>query len=537
MKVLYYGGTIITMERPEDAPEAVLTDSQSGRIAAVGTLEKVEKLADETTERVDLAGKCLMPAFIDAHSHVTMAGQMSLCADLSDCSSFDEIVETIQAFIKKKGKAGLKAVLGFGYDQNFLAEQDHPHRQVLDQVSTEIPVMIMHVSGHVACANSKALEMAGITRDLPDPDGGVIGRESGSNEPNGYLEEAGMVLIQQLIQTKLEFDYNAMVEQMQEIYIQHGVTTVQEGAATKEGVQMLKKIADNGQLKIDVVAYPMLNDDGKAVMDQEKELAGRYENRLKIGGFKLVLDGSPQARSAWLSKPYLTGEEGYCGYPWMPDEAVKEAVRYSVDQGKQILVHCNGDAASEQFLNAYEDAVEHSGQKEKNSLRPVMIHCQTVRNDQLDRMARLNMIASIFVGHVWYWGDIHMKNLGPERGNHISPAKDALDRGIVITFHQDTPVTRPDMLHSVWCAVNRISRNRQVIGSEQKIPVYEALKAVTIDAAYQYFEENDKGSIRTGKRADLVILDKSPLDVKPEDLREIRVLETIKDGTSIFKAE
>ena len=152
-------------------------------------------------------------------------------------------------------------------------------------------------------------------------------------------------------------------------------------------------------------------------------------------------------------------------------------------------------------------------------------------------MARLKMIASIFVGHVWYWGDIHMKNFGAERGNHISPVKDAIDRGVVVNFHQDTPVTKPDMLHSVWCAVNRVSRGENIIGAEQAVSVYDALKAVTVNAAYQYFEENEKGSIKEGKRADLVILDKSPLDIDKSEIRNIKVMETIKDGKAIYKMD
>jgi predicted amidohydrolase YtcJ len=201
----------------------------------------------------------------------------------------------------------------------------------------------------------------------------------------------------------------------------------------------------------------------------------------------------------------------------------------------QILTHCNGDAASEQFLNAYEKALSESDNPNKETLKPVMIHCQTVRNDQLDRMAAINMIPSIFVGHVYYWGDVHMKNFGPERGNHISPAKDAMDRGLVINFHQDAPITKPNMLHSVWCAVNRISRAGNVIGEDQKIGVYDALKAVTINAAYQYSEEDSKGSIKEGKRADLVVLDKSPLAVDQMEIKDIKVLETIKDGKRIYK--
>ncbi len=206
-----------------------------------------------------------------------------------------------------------------------------------------------------------------------------------------------------------------------------------------------------------------------------------------------------------------------------------------MDENRQLLVHCNGDAASEQFLNAYEKAIAESSNPNKDNLRPVMIHCQTVRNDQLDRMAKLNMIPSIFVGHVYYWGDVHMRNFGPERGHHISPVKDALDRGMVINFHQDTPITKPNMLHSVWAAVNRISRGGNVIGEDQKIGVYDALKAVTINAAYEYFEEDSKGSIKEGKRADLVILSDDPMAVDPTAIKDIQVLETIKDGKTIYK--
>jgi len=286
---------------------------------------------------------------------------------------------------------------------------------------------------------------------------------------------------------------------------------------------------------VDVVFYPLGGEEGSKMMKEKADQVGKYKKHIKIGGYKIFLDGSPQGRTAWMSQPYLGGEEGYCAYPWLTDEEANKHCRTAVDEDRQILVHCNGDAASEQFLNAYEKALEESPNPNKYNLRPVMIHCQTVRNDQLDRMAKIKMIPSIFVGHVYYWGDIHMRNFGPERGNHISPAKDALDRGMVINFHQDTPITKPDMLHSVWAAVNRISRLGNVIGEDQKIGVYDALKAVTINAAYAYFEEDSKGSIKVGKRADLVILDRDPMKVDPMQIRDIQVLQTIKDGKTIYK--
>lgn len=233
-----------------------------------------------------------------------------------------------------------------------------------------------------------------------------------------------------------------------------------------------------------------------------------------------------------MSKPYVGGEANYCGYPWLNDEDIENYLRQAVSQKQQVLAHCNGDAACEQFIVSYDKVIKEDGCSD--NLRPVMIHCQTVRNDQLDRMAKLKMIASVFIGHVWYWGDVHIKNFGLERGNYISPVKEALDRDVKVTFHQDTPVTKPNMLHSIWCAVNRVSRGGNVIGDDQVIDVYDALKAVTISAAYQYFEENNKGTIEEGKRADLVILDKSPLETDKMHLKDIKVLETIKDGKTVY---
>lgn len=535
MDQLYYNGNFVTMSEKQDfgenPVEAVLV--RDGLIAAVGSLDKLRQESKEPLTVIDLEGKCLMPAFIDAHSHMVMNGQMALCADLSECTSFQEIVDTLKQFIGQRQEMNHAPVIGYGYDHNFLKEERHPDRDVLDMVSRDIPILVMHVSAHLACANSAALHMAGITADIPDPEGGLIGRRPDSKEPSGYLEEAALHRIQKAVAGGMKFDPASMIRGMQKIYIENGVTTVQDGASTMQDVVLLEQMAKGQQLLVDVVSYPLLTMDGKEVRKQFAHLSGRYQQHLKIGGYKLILDGSPQGRSAWMSEPYLGGEEGYCGYPWLSDEEAEENIRVAIEEKQQILVHCNGDAASEQFLNLYEKVKKELNCQE--DLRPVMIHCQTVRNDQLDRMARLKMIASIFVGHVWYWGDIHVKNFGSERGNHISPVKDALVRGVKVNFHQDTPVTKPNMLHSVWCAVNRISRGGKIIGEDQKISVYEALKAVTIGSAYEYFEEDSKGSIEVGKRADLVILDRSPLDVEPMEIKDIQVLATIKDGNVIFR--
>ncbi len=533
MKTIYYGGSIVTMEHPTDSPEAVLVEN--GMIKKVGSLKAVSDAAGKRVQKINLEGKCLMPSFIDTHSHIALNGQMALFADLSDCICYEDIIAVMKKYIADNKISSKGVAVGFGYDHNFLTEQGHPTKDVLDKVSTEIPILVLHTSGHLGCVNTKMLELVNVTKDTEDPKGGRYGRIAGTNEPDGYLEESAMMQFQVLMGKLLKPDIRKILNGMQKKYIENGVTTAQEGAAN-DGYMKLLKLADLlGKLKIDVVAYPLLSGGGKEVCKKNPRMIKKYKKHIKIGGYKMILDGSPQGRSAWMSEPYLGGEEGYCGYPWISDEEAFEFAKTAIGDRMQLLTHCNGDAASEQYLNAYEKALASFDYPEKNDLRPVMIHCQTVRNDQLDRMVPLKMIPSIFVGHVYYWGDIHVKNFGLMRGHHISPAKDALDRGLFINFHQDTPITKPDMLHSVWCAVNRISRLGNVIGNDQKLSVYDALKAVTINAAYEYFEEDSKGSIKEGKRADLVILDKSPLSVAPMAIKDIKVLETIKDGKTIYK--
>jgi len=534
MKEIFYNGKIVTMagdtEMDEKYPEAVYV--KDGYIEATGELSELCAAAGDDVKKTDLEGACLLPGFIDGHSHFVMAGQMACYADLSGCNSFNDIKQVMCDYINEQGiKAGGTAI-GFAYDHNFLEEKAQPDKRLLDQISTDIKILILHVSLHLACANSAALEFAGITDGCEDIEGGFIQRIEGTSEPTGYLEEAAMHLVKNVLEKTISLDLKQLVPKMQEIYLKYGITTVQDGLTTAEDFEFLKQISADGSLKVDVVSYPHITAGGCELLHANEEYTEGYINHVKIGGYKIVLDGSPQGRSAWMRKPYLGGNPDYCAYPWQSDEKVYECVKTAVIEGHQILAHCNGDAASEQLLNAYEKALREV--KQVKHLRPVMIHCQTVGNDQLDRMAKIKMIASVFVGHVWYWGDVHVKNFGPERGHHISPSADALKRGLIVNYHQDYPVTVPDMMHSVWCSVNRISRGGNVIGEDQKTTVYDALKAITINGAYSYFEEDSKGTIEAGKRADFCILEESPLEVDKLRLKDIKVLRSIKDGKVVY---
>ena len=245
-----------------------------------------------------------------------------------------------------------------------------------------------------------------------------------------------------------------------------------------------------------------------------KDYMQNYKNNLKIGGIKIFLDGSPQARTAWLRTPY-EGEAEYCGYGTMKNEKLDKILQIAKEKKLQVLAHCNGDKAGEQFIN---------GIKKVDGLeRPVMIHAQTLGIDQLKEVKQNNIIPSFFIGHIYYFGDIHIKNLGIKRTEHISPAGSSLKHDILFTFHQDTPVINPNMFETIWCAVNRITKRGNLLGKDEPIPVLEAIKAVTINSAYQYGEEKLKGSIKEGKQADLIIIDKNPLKIDKHDIKNIMI--------------
>ena len=531
MDKIYYNGDILTMEDTRTEPEAVLISD--GIIAFTGSLKEAVRAAHQP-EMTDLNGKTLMPAFIDGHSHISLVAQFSQFADLSGCESFADIKMRLTAFQKEKKIGDGGAVIGVGYDHNFLDEKKHPDKNVLDEVSDQIPVFVLHASGHMGVGNSVLLKEAGIDASTPDMEGSRFGRIPGSMEPDGYAEETkALNLLLARVYAKIPRDPKAQIEKAQELYLSHGITTIQDGAASGQDVEALFEAAKEGLLKADVVSYVLVGEEPEKLEQEYAGLKKAYWNHMKLGGRKVILDGSPQGKTAWLSKPYA-GEEEYRGYPAMEQEKVQTYIRNAIESGVQILAHCNGDAASQQWIDSFENAMEQCGVSKEDDLRPVMIHCQTVRKDQLLRMKTIGMIPSMFVDHVYYWGDIHLRNLGEERAEAISPAKSAFEQGLCVNFHQDSPVVPPDMLHTVWCAVNRLTREGKILGEEERVNVCEALKAVTINGAYAYFEEDKKGSIAEGKLADLVILDRNPLKTPVSELKDIKVTETLKEGETVY---
>lgn len=529
MKTFYYNGTILTMNDAELYAEAVC--AENGRILAVGALDEVMQNKEEGDEMVDLQGKTMLPGFLDAHSHFVGAANAMTQCDLSSCTSFAEIVEKMKDFAQKRKQKDDAWIIGCNYDQNFLKEKRHPDKTVLDEISKTHPVLLIHASSHMGVTNGKGLEMQQIDEHTQDCPGGKYGRVAGTMIPDGYMEEKAFLAFQSgLPMTSME-ELMHLIGEAQKMYASYGVTTVQDGMVGKPLFQLLKYASANGLLKLDVVGYADIIT-AADLLEEEPAYANKYTDHFKMGGYKIFLDGSPQGRTAWMTEPY-EGESDDCGYPILTDAQLKSYIELALDKKQQLLAHCNGDAAAQQYITQFETVL--AEREEKDLHRAVMVHAQLVRKDQLKRMAAMGIIPSFFVAHTYYWGDIHLANFGAKRGSQISPVKDAIDCGMKYTFHQDTPVIPPDMMRTVSSAVNRVSRNGVLIGENQKISVLEALKAITIYAAYQYFEEQEKGSIACGKYADFVVLEKNPLEVPKEELSELKVCMTIKENEVIYK--
>ncbi len=523
MRTLYYNGNIITMAN-QPMPQAILC--QDGKIIAAGYTDNLKDKADEL---FDLQGMTMLPSFYDGHSHLTTVANTFAIADLSFANSIDEVVDIMKKFAETKGDLPEGDFLvGFGYDNNNFEGKKHPTLMDLDKISRDKPVIISHASGHMGVCNSRALKELGIDENTTDIPGGVIGKFS-DGKPNGYLEETAFTSNAMALKAPSYEEMKSYMEKAQDYYFKYGITTIQDGFTGMKEWALLKKLSDEGALKADVVCYVDI-DKASHILTNNPEYKN-YKNNLRIGGYKLFLDGSPQGRTAWMTKPYENSGD-YCGYPVWSDEQVAYFVEKAVSEKQQLLCHCNGDAAAEQFLYSYKK-VERLLETDE-TFRPVMIHGQLARPDQMRKVRKRKMIASFFIGHTWQWGDVHLENFG-ERAMKICPVNTALENGVITTFHRDSPVLPPDVLNQVWCAVKRVTKNGVQLAESERISIYDALKSVTINGAIQYNEEKIKGTIEVGKEASFVILDKNPLMCTIDELRDAQVLYTILRDEVVYQ--
>jgi len=572
---IYHGGPIVTMTQEGERVESLAV--QNGRIMAVGKLAEVLALKGPNTKLIDLGGKTLMPGFIDPHSHVAMQSAKFATANLDpkpigEAGSIADIQRIMRDWIEQKQIKPARWVIGWGYDDTGIEEQRHPNRDDLDAVSTEHPIVLVHISGHLITGNSRMLREVGINAETKNPKGGVIQRKPGGNEPNGVLEENANLLVLGHLPMPTPEQAMKMIEKGLRFYAEAGITTAQDCATFKGTWQLFSALELEGRLPIDVIAWPRYNAVDDAAFDAIVAKQGAT-GRLRLGGIKLSLDGSIQGYTAFLSEPYyvqpgsaklipdkcdtehaerLFVSEGnkalkeepeppsvsskqLRGYSTMTQQQVEQWVKRCDDHGIQIQAHTNGDGATEMLLKAVEKV--RAGQP-RPDLRTTIIHAQTMRDDQLDVAAKHGLTPSFFPIHVYFWGDRHRDLfLGPERAARINPARSALNRHLKFTLHHDAPIAGISMLKVAWAAVNRITSSGKLLGPEERITPFEALRAITADAAWQNFEEKRKGTLETGKLADMVVLSDDPLSIDPMGIKDIRVMQTIKEGETVYSAK
>jgi len=533
------GGPIVTVNPDRPAAEAVAI--VGGTIVAVGSEADVMQHRGDATVVTDLAGKTLVPGFVDGHSHfcsLVDVQTQALCASppAGPCKTVADVIAALKAVQSRRKLRLGKFVMGFGYDPELLAEKRPPSKQELDAAFPDNPVILVHVSGHGAMLNSKALAAYDVTAATPTPPGGVIGREPGSNEPNGLLFETAFLPIFAKVPGPGDDETLEILKAGQQLYLQEGITTAQEGATMKHQADLLRILANRGDLKLDVVMLPFITEIDAIFGGQPPANEPAYMNRLRIGGVKVVTDGSPQGRTAAFTTPYLTdgpaGQKGWRGELSFPQPVLNEWVKKVYDGGATLFVHCNGDAAIDALLEAHRFA---SGDDPAKPRGTVGVHSQFIRHDQLEKYRAWKITPSFFTIHCFYFGDTHVANRGRQQADFISPMKSARALGLRPANHTDFNVAPLDQLFTIHTAVNRVSRSGKTIGADERITPLQALEAITIDGARIYGEEAEKGSIEVGKVADFAILSANPLTVPPATIQSIRVEETIKDGDTVWK--
>ena len=550
---IYRGGVIVTMV-PDQRVEAVAV--AGGRILTVGTEDQVMAVKGPGTTVVDLKGHTLMPSFIDPHGHFMNAVQVVKWANVQGVpagpiTKIADFVPVLQEHVRTQDLKPGDWIIGYGYDRSNLAEQRELTVDDLDPYFPDNPVMLIHSSNHGAVLNTAGFKKVGYDENTPTPPGGVILRKPGTNLPAGLIMETAFLPIFVHMPQPSEQQMLDTLDAAQQIYARVGVTTCQEGATHAADLDFLRKAGAQGRLYLDIVSLPFVFDlpaflcehapdfHGKGPTDlpaDAKETFGTYRDHLKLQGIKFVIDGSPQGKTAYWTKPLLTpgpgGEQDWCGQPTLPADQLKKGMCDIYAQGIQIFMHANGDAAIDIAIDGMRQAGAHAG----DDARPVVIHSQCMRPDQLDSYVELGIHPSFFTVHTFYWGDEHLANLGPERAGFLSPMHSAIDKGLHCSNHTDFSVTPMEPMRVMWSSIMRTSKRGTPIGPDERIDVWNALRAITIEAAWQIREEGLKGTIEPGKLADLVILDANPLEVDTEALLKISVIETLKEGRSVYKA-
>ncbi len=537
---VFYGGDIVTMagNRPAYVEAVVVRD---GRIAFAGAEAEAITKAGAGHRKVDLAGKTLLPAFIDAHSHyinsLLVANQCKLYAPPSGpAKDVPSIIAELEKFAAERKIPKGEEIIGYGYDENVMPDGRLLNRDDLDAAFPDNPVRVDHVSMHGTVLNSLAMKKYGYSAATKTPPGGVIVRKPGTDEPYGLIMETAYMPVMEKAPVMTKEQEVEWTKAGQMLYAEAGMTLAHEGVTHLAQFQTMRRAASAGANIIDVVAYPFITDLDKILAEFPVSEWGKYKDRFKVGGVKITIDGSPQGRTAFFTTPYLTGgpggEENWRGELTAPQEVINPAVKKVYKLGVPLILHANGDGAIDAFLEAHEFAAAGDLGKDRNV---TLIHAQFTRKDQIAKFAEYKVRPSFYTLHTYYFAEAHTKNRGAAQAAYISPMRDAIDAGLHPTNHTDFVVAPLDQMMMLWSAVNRISRAGAEIGPGQRVSPYEGLRAMTIWAAEQYGEQEQRGTLEAGKLADMVILSGNPLTIDPAKINTIQVLETIKEGGTVYR--
>jgi predicted amidohydrolase YtcJ len=551
---IYLGGDILTMRgtAPEYVESLVVKD---GKILFAGPLSESARLVGADSKRIDLKGKTLLPGFIDTHGHFVYFGKNLVDANLFNCADIAELVSRMKKQVERTPEGAW--IVGFGYQARTLKEGRAPTSEELDQISSDRPVMIVDSSGHLGAANSEAFKAAGITADTPDPTGGSFARKTDGKSLLGPMEETALNAVRSKRPALTGELAARAITGAAEVWASYGQTTAMEAGLGlgNDDIGIVLNAIDKKLLPIDLyiaakdsslddtlaAAYSVAsqynpNSDGivEKLRTARPDLDRRYVNRVRMGGVKFWLDGSLD--TAWFTQPYTQNPPGktgaFSGYQQIPDEVLDAVFDKYWASDLQIHMHMNGDAAADQALSAIAKAVKKHGMRDH---RPVFVHAALVRVDQIEKIKTYGAIPSFLTAGITTGGDAVVRLWGQERAAITLASRTFLRNGLPFTFSHDAPVSPvPSILALVDAGVNRISASGQVVGPEETISPYHALRAVTAMAAYQLKEEASKGTLEAGKLADLVILDKNPLKVESTTIKDIVVLETIKEGKTVF---
>ena len=574
---IYSGGDILTMAGKEpNYVEAIAVEN--GKIVYAGSADGALTLRTETTRMVDLKGMTLLPGFIDTHGHMIYFGKNMIDADLFGAPDMPDLIARMKAQAERTPEGAW--IVGFGYAARKMKESRHPTIEELDQVSADRPVMVVDSSGHLGAGNSALFRLMGITPETADPEGGSFMRKEGSRELAGPMEETALFAVRAKRPPFTGELADRAATSAVELWASYGQTTAMECGLGlgDDDIDIVKNAIDKNLLKIDLyicakdtiadkvitearavaadyaeaeMADPSVSrqdliaaqgnsgsrDTVKKLLAARPDLDKRYINRVRLGGVKFWLDGSLD--TAWFTEPYANNPPGkigsYSGFQQITDEMLDEAFDKLWTSNIQVNMHMNGDAAVEQALRAIEKAVGKFGMRDH---RPVFVHGTYMRPDQIDRAQKYGAIPSYLTSSIVSGGAGAMFMWGGERGNKVVAANTLENRGMPFTFSHDAPVTPvPWILPLVDAGVNRTTAEGQVIGEKERVSPYVALKAVTAYAAFQIKEENVKGTLEEGKLADMVILERNPLKVDPKTIKDIRIMETIKEGETVFRLE